>query len=105
MKRLSTLAMAFVLTAALFTGCGCRNSRPAYTDPTVLPTPERATTAATTAPTTHATEPNTHTTEPHTNATTEHGNGPLNTEATHAGTGATENGTENAGRSRHIPVG
>lgn len=101
MKKYSILILALVLTAALFTGCGCRNTRPANTVPTTMPTtpvtsePTHATTEATHAPTT-ATE-----------GTTEHGNAPLPTNETTIHNDTTENGTEGAagaeGRARHIP--
>lgn len=100
MKKYSILIAALVLTATVFTGCGCRNNRPMDTVPTVLPTTEatRATTEPATTPSTHATEPSNHTngTE-HTDATIDNGNGPLPTdETTHAG----ENN-----RARRVPGG
>ena len=60
MKKLFLLALTFVLTAALFTGCGCTNRNKDYeTAPTVMPTtlPTMPTTEATTVPTTRATRP------------------------------------------------
>ena len=74
MKKTPMLAALLVLTLALFTGCGCRKSKPAATTrPTTVPT------VATTAPTTAAT---TVPTAPATDATIEDGNGPLPTDAT-----------------------
>lgn len=74
MKKTPMLAALLVLTLALFTGCGCRNSKPAATTrPTTVPT------AATTAPTAAAT---TAPTAPATDATIEDGNGPLPTDDT-----------------------
>ena len=59
-----------VLTIFALTACGCRNSKPAQTSPTTLPTVTTApTTEMTTVPTTQMTEP--------TNATIQDGNGPL----------------------------
>lgn len=56
MKKYGTTACALVLTAVLFTGCGCSNSK---MEPTIMPTTQattipttRATTAPTMAPTT-----------------------------------------------------
>ncbi len=60
MKKIWTLALTFVLTAALFTGCGCTNSNKGNaTTPTSLPTtmPTMPSTAPSTAPTTQATIP------------------------------------------------
>lgn len=76
MKRTLALMTMLVLTAALFVGCGCRNSRPAETTrPTTMPT------VATTTPTTEmTTQPTTAATilpEP----TLEDGNGPLPTDS------------------------
>lgn len=67
MKRYFALTLAFVLTAALFTGCGCTARDAQYTTipttlPTVMTTAPTETTHATTAtrPTTeHTEEPNT----------------------------------------------
>lgn len=74
-KQTLSVLTVFVLTAALFTGCGCRNSRPAETTaPTTMPT------IATTAPTTEMTTMPT--TMPQTEATIEDGNGPISTDAT-----------------------
>ena len=99
MKKISILALALVLTAALFTGCGCRNNKPMNTVPTSRPATV-PTTEATTVPTTHATEPHT------TDATIDNGNGPLNTGTTEATNGTEHNGTTgNEGRARRMPVG
>ena len=74
MKKLLTLISVLVLTAMLFVGCGCRNSKPATTSaPTTMPT--IATTQPTTAPTTMATQPQTM-------PTIEDGNGPMPTDDT-----------------------
>lgn len=84
MKKFSILILVLVLTMAVFTGCGCRNSRPMDTMPTVMPTTEatRATTEATTTPT-HTTEPSGHMNETqNTDATIDNGNGPLPTDET-----------------------
>ena len=91
MKKYTILIIALVLTAALFTGCGCRNSQPMNTTvPTTMPT-----TAPTTAPT-RATEA---TTQPtlSTEATIEDGNGPLPTNATAGADGDTSSATEDTG--------
>ena len=81
MKKYSILVLALVLTAALLTACGCRNSRPMDTVPTTVPTTEatRPTTQPTTAPTTQPTrETETTTTDP----SIDNGNGPLPSEGT-----------------------
>ena len=74
MKKYAILVLVLVLTAALFTGCGCTNqdSSRNTTVPTTMPT-------AATTETTHATtEPTTMpSVEPSTNATIDNGNGPL----------------------------
>ena len=64
MKKYATFVLVLVLTAALFTGCGCTNQDPSRN--TTVPT-TRATTAPTTMPSV----------EPSTNATIDNGNGPL----------------------------
>ena len=96
MKKYACFALAFVLTAALFTGCGCTNrNMDQATVPTVLPTtnattePTRATTEMTTAPTyaTHATEETIH-----------NGNGALEDNTT----GVTEGTVEGRAR-QHVP--
>ena len=76
MKKYSILFVALVLSAAMLTACGCRNSKPMNTVPTTVPTTEatKPTTQPTTAPTTRPTE----TTAP-TDATVDNGNGPLPT--------------------------
>ncbi len=102
MKKYSILALALVLTAALFTGCGCTNRNGNYnTIPTTLPAthattePTHATTEMTTVPTNGAE----HTVEP----TVDHGNGPLeDTTATNATT-ATEGTVEGRAR-QHVPA-
>jgi len=100
MKKYTILFLALVLTAALFTGCGCRNSQPMNTTaPTTMPT-----TAPTTAPTTMpATMPTTAT-----DATIEDGNGPLPTNATAGADGDTSTATEETGmegNARRMPRG
>lgn len=81
MKKQILLALVLVLTAALFTGCGCTSQDAQYTTlPTTMPT------MATTAPTTEATTRAT--TEATTEATIDRGNGPL--EETGNTTGTTE---------------
>lgn len=89
MKHAFSLMMVLVLTLGVLTGCGCRNSKPAQTAPTTMPTIATVpTTEATTVPTTAATQPST-------DATIPDGNGPLPTDET----GTTE-GTDTArGRS------
>ncbi|MBQ8834699.1 MAG: hypothetical protein IJ001_07230 [Oscillospiraceae bacterium] len=98
MKKISILALTLVLTAAMFTGCGCRNSKPMDTVPTTRPA-----TVPTTEATRETTVPTTHATEPYTDATIDNGNGPLSTDNTDT-TNATENGGT-AGRSRRMPMG
>ena len=77
MKKPYALLAAAVLTLSLFTGCGCRNSAPAVTTETTLPT------MATTVPTTEATTaPTTEMTTAPTDATIQDGNGPISTDMT-----------------------
>lgn len=91
MKKYTVLFMILVLTAAVFTGCGCRNSQPLNTTvPTTMPT-----TAPTTAPT-YETEPVVKPAPP-TDATIEDGNGPLPTNATAGADGDTSTATEDTG--------
>ena len=100
MKKHSILIAIAVLTIFLFTGCGCRNSRPMNTtEPTTMPT---------TAPVTETTMPTTQaTTVPETTRETiEDGNGPLPTNATAGADGDTSAATEDTGLgdvSRQIP--
>lgn len=90
MKRYLSIAMAVLLMAGVFTGCGCmdRNvsSHPGgmITEETTRPTimPEPTATHATTAPTEHRTEPTT------------------TTDATIPGTTGTTNPTETTGMAR-----
>lgn len=99
MKKYSILALTLVLTAALFTGCGCRNTKP-NTAPTTMPT-TMPTTQATTEPTTATTRPTETTIPAETNATIDNGNGPLED-----GTNATENTVTGENRARHnVPNG
>ena len=90
MKKTCALMAVLVLTVAVLTGCGCRNSKPANTsEPTTLPTvTTQPTTEMTTVPTTMATES--------TDNTIQDGNGPLSTDST---TATDDTGTDNA-RSR-----
>ena len=88
MKKTLITVLTLVLTAALVTGCGCRNSKPMNTTPTTRPT-----TAPTTMPTTQATVP---TVDP-TRDTIEDGNGPLPTNATAGEDGDTSSATEDTG--------
>lgn len=83
MKKYIAFATAFVLTAALFTGCGCTSQDAKYTTaPTTMPT------VMTAPPTTEATRATTEATTP----TADRGNGPLEdtTAATTDNTGTTE---------------
>ena len=73
MKKATILLTVLVLTLTMLAACGCRNSRPAVTQPTTMPT-TAPTTVSTTVPTTAATEP----------ATIPDGNGPLPTDITAA---------------------
>lgn len=94
MKKICCMALTLVLTAALFTGCGCTNrNKGRATTPTELPTtmPTMPTTEATTVPTTHATTP-TH------EETTATGNGVLEDETTTA-TEYTQSGVDGRARS------
>lgn len=97
MKKFSILALALVLTAAVFTGCRNRNT-PANTTPSTTVAPTTHATTEPTRATTHATtEPHVTGTEPSTHETIDNGNGPLENGETE-GTGAAE------GRARqHIP--
>ena len=94
MKKYSIFVLALVLTAALLTACGCRNSKPMNTVPTTVPTTEatKPTTQPTTAPTTRPTE----TTTP-TDATVDNGNGPLPSDGTDT--------TGDMARGRRMPSG
>ena len=100
MKKYTIIATILVLTISLFTGCGCRNSRPM---PTTVPT-----TLPTTVPTTEMTQPTTQpTTVPETTRETiEDGNGPLPTNATAGADGDTSSaidGTDMEGNTRRMP--
>lgn len=82
MKRFFAFTLIFVLTAALFTGCGCTARDAQYTTvPTTLPT------VMTTAPTetTHAT---THPTTEHTEDTNPTGTATESTMETETGNGS-----------------
>lgn len=99
MKKYAYFALVFVLTAALFTGCGCTNRDMNNTSaPTTQPTtsattaPTQATTHATTEPTIHDNLPGT------TDGTIDHGNGPLEN-----GTTATENTVPENRARQHVP--
>ena len=97
MKKYAILISILVLTAAVFTGCGCRNTQPLNTTaPTTRPT---------TAPTTMPTQ---QTTPATTQETIEDGNGPLPTNATAGADGDTSTATEDTGmgeNSRSMPGG
>ena len=86
MKKYATFVLVLVLTAVLFTGCGCTNQEPSRntTVPTTTPTAATTeTTRATTAPTTiPRVEP----------STIDNGNGPLD-EMTDATENAARQGT------------
>lgn len=90
MKKYGIFALTLVLTAALFTGCGCTNPDAVTSEPTLMPTTEtthvttEATTRSTTVPTTEATTSTTR-------ETVDNGNGGL--ENTTAATGAGETTT------------
>ena len=89
MKKYTLLFLVLILTADVFTGCGCRNSQPMNTTvPTTMPT-----TAPTTVPTTVPTE-TTVQTMPTVEETIEDGNGPLPTNATAGPDGDTSSATE-----------
>lgn len=94
MKKYSILALTLVLTAALFTGCGCRNRNVGRdTVPTVMPT-TNATSEPTHVTTEPATVPTTEHTNPSTDATIDHGNGHLEEPTATDGTAE--------GRARHV---
>ena len=85
MKKLLILALTLVLTAAVFTGCGCTNSnKDAMTTPTGMPTtvPTMPATTPSTAPTTMPTVPSIEETSPT-------GNGAMEDETT-GSTGSTD---------------
>lgn len=100
MKKFVFIIAVFVLTAAVMTACGCRNSQPMNTTaPTTMPT-TAPTTMPTSAPTERPAPPAT------TQETIEDGNGPLPTNATAGADGDTSTATEDntmEGRSRSIP--
>lgn len=87
MKQYLSFVLILVLTAALFTGCGCTSQDATYTTaPTTRPT------VMTTAPTTEATRATTEATVP----TADRGNGPL--EDTTVTTETTESTLESRAR-------
>ena len=90
MKKYLSVIFTFVLTAALFTGCGCTSQDATYTTaPTTMPT------VMTTVPTTEATRATTEATAP----TADRGNGPLeDTTNTTGSTETTEGTLENRAR-------
>lgn len=93
MKKYLTFVSAIVLTAALFTGCGCTSQDAQYTTaPATMPT------IVTTAPTTETTRATTEPTAP----TADRDNGPLEntTMDTTASTEATDTTVE--GRARQM---
>ncbi len=87
MKKFVIFLLTLVLTAAIFTGCGCTG--PEVTTPTTLPA---TTTTATTAPTMPSTTQST--TEATTQSTIDRGNGPAEETTT------TPTGTEETAESR-----
>lgn len=74
MKKYATFVLVLVLTAVLFTGCGCTNQEPSRNTTVPTTTPTAATTETTRATTAPTTMPRV---EPSTNATIDNGNGPL----------------------------
>jgi len=90
MKKYTILFLVLVLTAAIFTACGCRNTQPMNTTPTTMPVP-------TMMPTTEATQESSRATTPTTRETIEDGNGPLPTNATAGADGDTSSATETSG--------
>lgn len=93
MKKYLSFAFVLVLTAALFTGCGCTSQDARYTTaPTTMPT----------MMTTPPTETTRSTTEATTESTMDRGNGPLEDTAmdTTGNTEATDNAME--GRARQM---
>lgn len=92
MKKYSALLLAVVFIATVFTGCGCRNSKPMETTTPTVP--------ATSAPVTQATEPSTTPAVPSTDATIEDGNGPMPTNATAGEDGDTSTTETDAARNR-----
>lgn len=97
MKHFWILALTFVLTAALFTGCGCTNTkRDDASTPTGMtnPMPTIAPTEATTIPTTQPTRPTTEATIPSGTGTIE--------DPSENVTGSTDT-TENTQANRMIP--
>lgn len=103
MKKYSIFVLALVLTVALLTACGCRNSKPMNTVPTTVPTTEatKPTTQPTTAPTTAPTKATESTTT--TDPSVDNGNGPLPSDATgEAGTGGAAG---DQARGRRMPAG
>lgn len=81
MKKRSILILVIVLTLAVFTGCGCRNSKPMDTMPTTIPTTEATEASKATTTPTQATQPSMPTNQTEsTNATVDNGNGPLPTD-------------------------
>ena len=82
MKKYCIFVLTLVLTVALLTACGCRNSKPMNTVPTTVPTTEatKPTTQPTTAPTTAPTKATESTTT--TDPSVDNGNGPLPSDAT-----------------------
>ncbi len=96
MKKIWTLALTLVLTAAMFTGCGCTNTNKddastptgmTESMPTILPT------EAPTVPTTQATRPTTEATMPTGNGATEDSSGGVT-----GSTDTTESMQESRGR-------
>ena len=89
MKKYAILVLVLVLTAALFTGCGCTNQDPSRNTTVPFLSHDAATTETTRATTAPTTIPRV---EPSTNATIDNGNGPLD-EMTDATENAARQGT------------
>lgn len=89
MKKYAIFVLVLVLTAVLFTGCGCTNQEPSRNTTIPTTTPTAATTETTRATTAPTTMPRV---EPSTNATIDNGNGPLD-EMTDATENAARQGT------------
>ena len=97
MKKIWILVLTFVLTAAMFTGCGCTNSNKNNASTPTGMTEPMQTVLPTQAPTVPTTQP----TRPTIVETTPTGNGLMEDAATDssAASDPTENTTENRSRS------
>jgi len=110
MKKLCSLVLTLVLTAALFTGCGCTNSnKDSMTTPTGGPTtmPTIPSTSPSTAPTTQATIPTMEETTPTGNGAMEdETNGSTDSTGSTGSTDTTESTSVVEGRARRaVPFG